>query len=231
MRRLLHRLHNELKLPVYCLLDNDPWGYYIYSVIKQGSINLAYESQRMAIPDAKYLGLRSNDFERCELSDSVKITLNDTDRKRAKQIANYPWFEHKKAWQKEIKQMLDQRLQAGSRSADQQGHQLRDRGVRAGAAAAPRLAGLKRCSDLHHPLANFGGQDEDLAVAHAAGAGDFDDLADDLLETGVVDPEVDLHLGQKGERVFAALILVEIALLSAVAFDFANADTPPTALA
>ena len=33
-------------------LDNDPWGYYIYSVIKQGSINLAFESQRMAIPDA-----------------------------------------------------------------------------------------------------------------------------------------------------------------------------------
>ena len=42
---MLHRLHNELKLPVYCLLDNDPWGYYIYSVLKQGSINLAYESQ------------------------------------------------------------------------------------------------------------------------------------------------------------------------------------------
>ena len=59
VRRMLHRLHNELKLPVYCLLDNDPWGYYIYSVIKQGSINLAYESQRMAIPDAKFLGLRS----------------------------------------------------------------------------------------------------------------------------------------------------------------------------
>ena len=69
MRRLLHRLHNELKLPVYCLLDNDPWGYYIYSVIKQGSINLAYESQRMAIPDARFLGLRSIDFERCGLSE------------------------------------------------------------------------------------------------------------------------------------------------------------------
>src|SRR5260370_15612017 len=36
VRRMLHRLHYELKLPVYCLLDNDPWGYYIYSVIKQG---------------------------------------------------------------------------------------------------------------------------------------------------------------------------------------------------
>jgi DNA topoisomerase-6 subunit A len=70
VRRMLYRLHNELKLPVYCLLDNDPWGYYIYSVLKQGSINLAYES------------------------------------KRAKQIAAYPWFAGKKAWQKEIETML-----------------------------------------------------------------------------------------------------------------------------
>ena len=107
VRRLLYRMHNELKLPVYCLLDNDPWGYYIYSVIKQGSINLAYESQRMAIPDARFLGLRSADFERCGLSDSVKISLNDQDRKRARQIAEYPWFAKKAAWQKEIKKMLE----------------------------------------------------------------------------------------------------------------------------
>ena len=106
VRRLLHRLNTELKLPVYCLLDNDPWGYYIYSVIKQGSINLAFESQRMAIPDAKYLGLRSLDVDRCQLSDDVKIALNDTDRKRAQQIANYPWFEKKPKWQTEIKRMI-----------------------------------------------------------------------------------------------------------------------------
>lgn len=107
VRRLLHRLNNELKLPVYCVLDNDPWGYYIYSVIKQGSINLAFESQRMAIPDAKFLGLRSIDLERCELNPNVTIKLNDNDRKRAKQIAKYPWFEGKKDWQKEIQKMLD----------------------------------------------------------------------------------------------------------------------------
>lgn len=106
VRRLLNRLHNELKLPVYCLLDNDPWGYYIYSVIKQGSINLAYESKRMAIPDARYIGLRSSDFTRCDLSPSVTIDLKETDVKRAKQIAKYPWFEKKKAWQKEIALML-----------------------------------------------------------------------------------------------------------------------------
>jgi len=106
IRRLLHRLHNELKLPIYCVLDNDPWGYYIYSVIKQGSINLAFESQRMAVPEAKFLGLRSIDFDRCQLSDDVILKMNDNDRKRAQQIAKYPWFEKKRPWQSEIQRML-----------------------------------------------------------------------------------------------------------------------------
>ena len=106
VRRMVHRFNKELKLPVYCLLDNDPWGYYIYSVLKQGSINLAFESQRMAIPDVRYLGLRSKDFERCQLSDSSFIKLNEQDIKRANQIKAYPWFEKKKAWQKEIDLML-----------------------------------------------------------------------------------------------------------------------------
>jgi DNA topoisomerase-6 subunit A len=107
VRRMLHRLHKELELPVYCLLDNDPWGYYIYSVIKQGSINLAFESARMAIPEARYLGIRSIDFERCELSRNVTIRLNDNDKKRANQIKKYPWFEGKKKWQQEIDKMLE----------------------------------------------------------------------------------------------------------------------------
>jgi DNA topoisomerase-6 subunit A len=60
----------------------------------------------MAIPDARFIGLRSKDYERCELTPSVTISLNETDVKRAKQIAEYPWFERKKAWQKEIELML-----------------------------------------------------------------------------------------------------------------------------
>lgn len=106
VRRLLHRLHHELKLPVYCLLDCDPWGHYIYSVIKQGSINLAYESERMAIPEAKFLGIRAIDYDRCDLTDDVQIDLNDKDIARAKQIAAYPWFKDNKPWQREIDRML-----------------------------------------------------------------------------------------------------------------------------
>ncbi len=106
VRRLLHRMHDELGLPIYCLLDNDPWGYYIYSVIKQGSINLAFESKRMAVPDARFIGVRSKDYEEYGLSDDVKIAIDDKDIKRAKQILNYPWFKGKKDWEKEIAAML-----------------------------------------------------------------------------------------------------------------------------
>ncbi|MBM3218577.1 MAG: DNA topoisomerase IV subunit A [Candidatus Rokubacteria bacterium] len=109
VRRLARRLHEEKSLPVYVLVDNDPWGYYIYSVIKQGSINLAFESQRMAIPKAKFIGLSSADPEAYGLPRNVGIKLNEKDTARAKELLNYNWFQ-KKPWQEEIKRMLSSGL-------------------------------------------------------------------------------------------------------------------------
>src|SRR5688572_5150566 len=106
VRRLLKRLNEEYKLPIICLLDCDPWGHYIYSVIKQGSISLAFESERLAIPDAKFLGIRAKDYKECDLSDDVQIELTDTDRKRAGEIVAFPWFTEHKGWQKEIAHMV-----------------------------------------------------------------------------------------------------------------------------
>ncbi len=105
VRRLCRRIHDEFRKPLYVLVDNDPWGYYIYSVVKQGSINLAFESERMAIPDAKFIGLSSFDPETHKLPRNVGIKLNDKDIVRAKELMAYPWFQ-KKEWQKEIKNML-----------------------------------------------------------------------------------------------------------------------------
>jgi len=105
VRRLMFRMHDELKLAVYVLVDNDPWGYYIYSVLKQGSINLAFESQRMAIPAARFIGMSSYDAERFDIPSHVPMPLTDEDRRRAKEIASYPWFA-KRPWQRELKHML-----------------------------------------------------------------------------------------------------------------------------
>ena len=80
-------------------------GHYIYSVIKQGSIGLAFESERLAVPDARYLGIRAKDYEQCELGEEVQIALNDA-TSPAKQIRSYPWFKDHKGWQKEIDKLL-----------------------------------------------------------------------------------------------------------------------------
>jgi DNA topoisomerase-6 subunit A len=106
VRRLMQRMAGELKLPVYVLVDNDPWGLYIYSVVKQGSISLAYESMRMAVPKARFLGLRTRDFKKFKLSDDVKIDLEKEDITRAKQMLGYPWFAAGH-WQEEINDLLE----------------------------------------------------------------------------------------------------------------------------
>lgn len=104
-RRLINRLHTEFRLPVYVLADADPWGYYIYSVIKQGSINLSFLSDRLGTPNAKFVGLTTMDVEKFGIPKNVTIKLNKGDEKRIKELRNYVWFKPK-PWQNELKNML-----------------------------------------------------------------------------------------------------------------------------
>ncbi|MDP3279196.1 MAG: DNA topoisomerase IV subunit A [Deltaproteobacteria bacterium] len=104
-RRMLQRMSGELKIPIYVLVDSDPWGLYIYSVLKRGSINLAYEGMRMAVPSVRYLGMSASDFQKFDLSSAVQIKLNKEDIARAKQIRGYEWFQEKR-WQNEIDTLL-----------------------------------------------------------------------------------------------------------------------------
>jgi DNA topoisomerase-6 subunit A len=106
VRRLLQRIATELALPVYVIVDNDPWGLYIYSVLKQGSISLAYESMRLAVPNVRFLGMSAFDYKKFNLSSAVQIQLSKEDIARAKQMQAYPWFADKK-WQREIQAGLD----------------------------------------------------------------------------------------------------------------------------
>ncbi len=101
IRRLLQRLNQEHKLPIYVLTDLDSWGHYIYSVIKFGSINLAHVSESLALGDVRFLGIRVKDIERYGLQKHL-IKFKENDLSRLKQIMNYAWFKDNKAWQKEF---------------------------------------------------------------------------------------------------------------------------------
>ncbi|MEM5836550.1 MAG: DNA topoisomerase IV subunit A [Candidatus Aenigmatarchaeota archaeon] len=111
VRRLLQRLHLEHNLPIYVLTDFDPWGFYIYSVIKFGSISLAHISERLAIPEAKFLGLTADDVENYDLKKHL-IKFKEIDFKRLEQIKNYEWFKNNKEWQRQFKMMKEMAAKA-----------------------------------------------------------------------------------------------------------------------
>lgn len=107
-RRLIHRLHAEAKLPVYVFCDGDPFGWYIYSVIKQGSMALAAHSAFMSVPDAKYVGMTLDDVKTYGL-ENVTERMKEGDIKRAKEMMEYPWFQSKE-WQAQLKKALTEKI-------------------------------------------------------------------------------------------------------------------------
>ncbi len=106
IRRLLQRLSTEHKLPIYILTDGDPWGWYIYSVIKYGSISLAHMAEEMAIPTVKFLGITMDDIVNYDLKRHF-IKLTDQDTSRMKQMQAYEWFVKNKDWQRQFKMMKE----------------------------------------------------------------------------------------------------------------------------
>ncbi len=109
-RLLIQRLNDEFKLPVYVFCDNDAYGYYIYSVIKSGSISLAHVSDRISTPEARFIGLTTSDIYEYDLK-KCTIKARELDIKRAKELLQYEWFKHPR-WQKEINLMIEKGIKA-----------------------------------------------------------------------------------------------------------------------
>ena len=113
-RRLINIMHNRLDLPVYVFTDGDPWGYYIYSVLKSGSMSLAFQSDRLATPDAKLIGMTMEDIEEYGLehvTEGLKGKPSDKggptkDFKRIEDVMEYDWMQNEQ-WQKQFQKMLD----------------------------------------------------------------------------------------------------------------------------
>lgn|SRR3989344_3529281 len=88
--------------------DGDPYGWYIYSVIKQGSMALAAHSEMMSVPEAKYIGMTLDDVETYKLK-NVTEKMKDGDIKRAKEMLDYDWFKNKE-WQRQLKKAIDEKI-------------------------------------------------------------------------------------------------------------------------
>ena len=103
-RRLIHRLHYEHHLPIYVFTDGDPYGFYIYSVVKRGSMRMSYLSTKLAVPEAKFVGMMTTDIFDYHLETRTE-PLEKRAIKRLEEELRYPWFK-KPEWQHQLRLML-----------------------------------------------------------------------------------------------------------------------------
>jgi DNA topoisomerase-6 subunit A len=111
----------ELKLPCYALTDSDPYGWYIYSAMKYGSMALAHTSDKLGTPEVKFLGMSLSDIEHYDLR-KVTIKAKEVDIKRAQEMKQYAWFQTKE-WQRELDLFLDKKIKAELQSLSSKGLQ------------------------------------------------------------------------------------------------------------
>jgi len=106
-RHFIHRLNEELDLPVHIFTDGDPWGMHIAMVIISGSANAAH-LRELTTPDAKWSGVWATDIVDYELPSDA---LTAVDVKRLRDLGKDPRYEGE-LWRREIKKFLEIRKKA-----------------------------------------------------------------------------------------------------------------------
>ena len=112
VRMFLKRLSKELNLPIFSLVDSDPYGHYIHSVYLRGSKRLSYESPFLATPNIKLLGVLTRDLDKYNIPQEVRIKMNKQDEKRTKDLLNEDFVKKNKAWETDLKLALKLKIKA-----------------------------------------------------------------------------------------------------------------------
>ncbi|KKN52844.1 hypothetical protein LCGC14_0608410 [marine sediment metagenome] len=112
VRMFLKRLSKELNLPVFSLVDSDPYGHYIHSVYLRGSKRLSYESPFLATPNIKLLGVLTRDLDKYKIPQEVRIKMTKQDEKRMKDMLNEDFVKKNKAWEEDLKLALKLKVKA-----------------------------------------------------------------------------------------------------------------------
>jgi len=112
-RRFIRLLSDKQKLPVYCFVDCDPYGFTnIYRTLKVGSGNAAQINRFLCVPQARFLGVTPRDIVDFGLQDATH-PLTATDIKRAQDaLRNDPFIRAQPEWIAAIKQLLQMGVRA-----------------------------------------------------------------------------------------------------------------------
>ncbi|PKA61686.1 Meiotic recombination protein SPO11-1 [Apostasia shenzhenica] len=106
-RRFLQHLVSQLHLPVYCLVDFDPYGFDILATYRFGSMNLAYDAKLLRVLEICWLGVFPSDFDEFHLPGGCLFSLTSEDKRRVEAMLSRCYL-HQEAprWRLELEIML-----------------------------------------------------------------------------------------------------------------------------
>ncbi|XP_077997935.1 meiotic recombination protein SPO11-like [Glandiceps talaboti] len=105
-RRMVRKLWNCLKIPIFVLVDADPHGMAILSVYKYGSRGLSFDTEELAVPGIRWLGVLPSDIIKFHVSQESLIPLTTADLDKAREIMKRPSYTSQPLWMKEMQTML-----------------------------------------------------------------------------------------------------------------------------
>lgn len=99
-REFVRRLHVELELPVYALVDADPFGIEILCVYAYGSLAMARDVDSLAVPAIRWLGVHPADIRTFQLKDCPPLTHGD--KSKLKDLLRRPYIEANQKWKEQL---------------------------------------------------------------------------------------------------------------------------------
>ncbi|MCK4895782.1 MAG: hypothetical protein KAS47_03180 [Candidatus Heimdallarchaeota archaeon] len=104
-RQFLKKINDDLNLPIFAIMDADPYGFEIMRVYSVGSKALSFESSHLAVPSIKWLGLLPSDLapeSGFDIPRSALIKMTSKDIHRSKLMLDEEFVKRKPKWKEQL---------------------------------------------------------------------------------------------------------------------------------
>ncbi|KAL3036024.1 hypothetical protein AAZX31_02G281800 [Glycine max] len=106
-RRFLRLLVENLCLPAYCLVDCDPYGFDILTTYRFGSMQMAYDTKHLRVPEIQWLGAFPSDSERYFVPNQCLLPLTAEDKRKVEAMLLRCYLEREvPQWRLELQLIL-----------------------------------------------------------------------------------------------------------------------------
>lgn len=110
VRLMVKKIQDQLRIPVFGLMDADPYGIEIMFIYKYGSMCQSWDSNNLALPLMRWIGVFPSDIAKYQLGDDSTIPLTNRDEAKLRDMLQRPYIDQ--SLSEQINEMLESVLKA-----------------------------------------------------------------------------------------------------------------------